>query len=119
MDLAEKGEWKSFLLCNVCVAVIVASILLLQNEAESSSVVDPRVQLVTRSEGLCHIVDGGSDCSFSQVENIIGITSCFLYSLGEGGEEEGVAPMLAKGLDEGVVIDSDISEEYLPPIPAS
>ena len=68
---------------------------------------------------MCHVVDGGSDCAFSQGDDIIVRKACFLHSLGKGGKEEGAVPRLAEGLEEGVVFDSEVLEEYCPPIPAA
>ena len=69
-------------------------------------------------EGLYHVVDGGSDCAFSQGDNILVRKTCSLHSLGEGRKEEGTVPRLTEGLEEGVVFDSEVLEEYCPPIPA-
>ena len=62
-------------------------------------------------EGLCHIVDGSLDCSFSQGDDIIVRKASLLHGLGEGGKEESAAPRLAEGLEVGVVFDSDVLEE--------
>ena len=70
-------------------------------------------------EALFHVVDGDSDCSFSQVDDIILIKACFFHILGEGGKEEGVSPRLTKGLEKRVVFDSEVIEEYFPPIPTA
>ena len=98
------------------VTVLIAPVLLLQNEVESAVVVCPRVWPVTSPEGLCHVVNGDSEFSFSQGDDILVRKACFSHSLGEGREEEGAAPRLTEGLEEGVVFDSEVLEEYFPPI---
>ena len=70
-------------------------------------------------EGLCHVVDDGSDCAFSQGDDILVRKACFSHSLGKGGKEEGAVPRLSEGLEEGVVFDSEVLEEYCQPIPAA
>ena len=68
-------------------------------------------------EVMCNIINGRSDCSFSQGVKFLPREDCLSYDLGQCGKEESTAPMFAKGLEEGVITDSNVSEEYILPFP--
>ena len=84
MELTEDRDGEDFLLCGVLVVLLVASVLLLYNEAEPVAVVSPWVWYFTSPESLCHVVDGCSDCSLSQGDNFFVRKGGFSHGLCKG-----------------------------------
>ena len=65
-NLAKEDERERFLLFDVLVEVEVAAVLLQKKNRQFSIVIMAEIWPLTMLEGLSHLVNGGSDCSFSQ-----------------------------------------------------
>ena len=65
-ELAKDDERERFLLFDVFVEVAVAAVLLREKNRQFSIVIKAGIWPLTVPEGLSHVVNGGSDCSFSQ-----------------------------------------------------
>ena len=81
---------------------------------EAAVIVLSWVRPVVSPEGLCHVVDGGSDCAFSQGIKSVAREARFLHCLGEGGEEECATLWFVELSEEVVVVDSNLVENFLP-----
>ena len=68
--LAKDDERERFLLFDVFVEVAIAAVLLQKKDQQFSIDIEAGIWLLTMLEGLIHVVDGGSDCSFSQGSEI-------------------------------------------------
>jgi len=66
MNLTKDREEGYFLLHYIFVLILVAAVLLLKNMLQSSAVILSWVCPIICPEGLCHVVDGGTDFSLSQ-----------------------------------------------------
>ena len=102
----------------VCVEVFVTFVLLLKNARQSAAVINFGVWPVVRLEGLCHVINGGTDHSFSQGVDISFRKCCFSHCLGECAYEEGADPWFEGG-EIWVVVDVDVREETCPSPPSS
>ena len=60
------------------------------------------VGAVTRPEGLCHVINGGADRSFSQGRERLCREAGFLHGLCKGGDEECAEPWFVEMFEEGV-----------------
>ena len=65
-ELAKDNERELFLLFDVFVEVAVAAVLLRKKDRQFSINIEAVIWTLTMPEGLSHVVNGGSDCSFSQ-----------------------------------------------------
>ena len=75
------------------------------------------VGAVTRSEGLCQVVNGGAECSFSHGRERLCREAGFSHGLCKGDNEECAAPWFVEIFEEGVVADPYLFEEEDPPFP--
>ena len=103
----------------VPIGVLVSSPLFLEEEASLTVSVQSWTFPVTCPEGLCHVVNGGTDCAFSQGSVTARRVAGFTHGLGECGDEEGSGPGLIKGFKEGIVVDADFIEKEAPSSPAA
>ena len=72
-----------------------------------------------RPEGRCHVVNGGTDCAFSQgIERSVREAG-LSHRLGEGAEDDCSAPWFVKALEEWVVVVFEFVEETFPSDPRS
>ena len=65
-ELADDDEGEGFLLSGVLVRVFVTFILLRKKARELPVGIEAWVRPLTDPEGLCHVINGGTDCSLSQ-----------------------------------------------------
>ena len=65
-EFANDDEQGRFLLFDVFVEVAVAVVFLRKKDQQFSIVIEARIWPLTMPEGLSHLVNGGSDCAFSQ-----------------------------------------------------
>ena len=65
-DLAKDDEQERFLLFDVFVKVAVAAVLLRKKDQKFSIIIEAGIWPLAMPEVLIHVVNGGSDCSFSQ-----------------------------------------------------
>ena len=81
--------------------------------------VESGVWPVTRPEGLCHMVDGGSNRPFGKFGDVFGRVGCLPESLCEGTDDGVSGIWVVEGGEEGVVAEFDVGEEFLPARPAT
>ena len=86
---------------------------------ETAPIVDSGIRPVVCPEVLCHVVNGGTDCSFSQGIERVMREAGFSHGLGKGGEVEGTTPSFVEGLEVWVVSNADLFEEEGPALEAS
>ena len=103
----------------VFVHVFIPFVLLLQNVVETAPIVDSGIRPVVCPEVLCHVVNGGTDCSFSQGIERVMREAGFSHGLGEGAEEECSTPFVVEILEVWVVVVLDFIEEHNPSFPTS
>ena len=65
------------------------------------------------------MVNGGTDCAFSQGSVTAWRVAGFAHGLGKSGDEEGSGPGLVERLEIGVVVDADFVEKEAPSSPAA
>ena len=65
---------------------------------EAPPIVDPGIRPVVCPEVLCHVVNGGTDCSFSKGVEKVMREAGFSHGLGEGSEDKVAAPRFFKAL---------------------
>ena len=64
------------------------------------------------------MIDGGSDCAFSQGAERLPRVAGLSHGLGKGTEEKGPAPRFVESSEVGVIIVFDVFEELDPSVPA-
>ena len=69
-ELAKDDDQERFMLFEVFVEVAVAAVLLRKKDRQFSIVIKAGIWPLNMTEGLIHIVNGGSDYSFSQGSEI-------------------------------------------------
>ena len=82
--MAKDDGRERFLLFAVFVEVAVASVLLRKKDQQFFIVIKAGIWPLTMPEGLSHVVNGGSDCSFIQGSESCYREAGFTEGLGEG-----------------------------------
>ena len=95
--MADDTRRKGFLLFRVSVGVSIPAKLLLNYKRGFAAFIQSGVGFVVRPKGLCHIIDGGSDCALHQGSLRASGEACLAHRLGEGGEDEVSGPRLVEG----------------------
>ena len=117
--MSEDSDGKGFLLCHVGVLVFVSSLLLLYEEAGLEVFVEAGIGTVSGTKGLCQVAEGTSDCASTQGLAIASLASAvvagreefFPEELCECGYEDVALPS-CEGVEEGVVVETDVVEEF-------
>ena len=119
MKLGDDGEGGGFLWFGVGVEVFIALQLLRQWECHVSLCVESGIWPVTRPKGLCHMVNGGADCSFIQLLDVFLRVCGLAHCLGDGTDDGVSVLWFVDGGEEWVVGKLDLAEELSPPPPAA
>ena len=89
-----------------CVSICapVAAKLLVKDEGSLAT----GILSIIRPEGLCHVINGGTDRFLNQGALSSSRKARFSDGLGECGDEKFLAPVLGEGGEEGVLREIDL-----------